>query len=869
MAEHGGGRIAALRPTGDPVAIVFGAAVDDVFIGEDYIERRIDELLWERLHAEGFRRIVLSTNRSPVYFRDAESRRLARPADSPPPARSGGMRHFRNAGPMGATVVATRPAAAQAQGGGGQGGATAAAQDRITAALNEGAARRPMAMSDPHVVMLLDHLMRQDDCPTAVVFTQAEESLSYQQAQRSLASVMADWFNRPSGNLCVLVFRQYTLGAVRDYVAGLGRFPRLESFIAQDMRAEGRGSVRVPPPDEAEMERLIQVMRCRQGFRLADWREAAALARAMTSRPDELAHHWQFRLKMLQAGEELSLETLRQRRWIEGTGPEAASAWERLLALRGLDEVKAHMEQMRWVVRAGRRLREEGRASGPRGSSNHLVFVGNPGTGKTTVARLVGEIYRDLGVLRRGHVVAADAEKLVAGYVGQTATRTNEAIDQALDGVLFIDEAYRLRGDNASGGADFGQEAIDTLLSRMEDDRDRLVVIVAGYPEKMDAFLDSNPGLRSRFPAPNQIVFSDYDAGTLFSILLDMLSEMGMRLTTATEEELRQVTVGLHEHRRPGFGNARAMRDLAQEIYSAWAMRIQADTSRPVEPGDIPARYREKAVPPLAELLGEFDSLVGLAPVKEVISDLVYRLQLRQRRGAGGVAAPHMLFLGPPGTGKTTVARLVGKILLAVGVLRSGHVVEVSRADLVGRYIGETAIKTRAAIERAAEGVLFIDEAYSLTRDQTDGRDFGQEAMDTLVQEMENRRGKLVVIAAGYPDQMERFLASNPGLPSRFTARVPFPDYSDADLGEILRRLCEREGFRLPPGVLDRAVAWFAVERRRQPGSFGNARAARGLFEIMEANLARRIGAESDDMAALTTFSGEDVPDVRTGTRPS
>ena len=166
------------------------------------------------------------------------------------------------------------------------------------------------------------------------------------------------------------------------------------------------------------------------------------------------------------------------------------------------------------------------------------------------------------------------AEKLVAGYVGQTATRTNEAIDQALDGVLFIDEAYRLRGDNASGGADFGQEAIDTLLSRMEDDRDRLVVIVAGYPEKMDAFLDSNPGLRSRFPAPNQIVFSDYDAGTLFSILLDMLSEMGMRLTTATEEELRQVTVGLHEHRRPGFGNARAMRDLAHEIYSAWAMRI-------------------------------------------------------------------------------------------------------------------------------------------------------------------------------------------------------------------------------------------------------------------------------------------------------
>lgn len=860
MAEYGGGRIAGLRLTGDPVVIVYGVAVDDVFIGEDYIERRIDELLWERLRAEGFRRIVLSTNRNPVHFRDAESRHLARPGASPSSARPGRMRHFRDVGPMGATVLPTRPAVVQAREDAGPGAAAAGVQDRITAALHEGAARRPMAMSDPHVVMMLDHLMRQADCPTAVVFTQAEESLSYQQAQRSLASMMADWFGRPSGNLCVLVFRQYTLAAVREYVAALGRFPRLEAFIAQAMRGEGRGSVRVPPPDEAEMERLLQVMRCRQGFCLDDWRQVRALARAMTSGPDELAHHWQFRLKTLSAGEPLSLDTLRQRRWIEGAGPEAVSAWDRLIALRGLDDVKAHMERMRWVVQAERRLRAEGRTTGPSVSSHHLVFVGNPGTGKTTVARLVGEIYRDLGVLRRGHVITADAEKLVAGYVGQTAIRTSEAIDQALDGVLFIDEAYRLRGENTSGGADFGQEAIDTLLTRMEDDRDRLVVIVAGYPEKMDAFLDSNPGLRSRFPVPNQVVFPDYDAGTLLSILLDMLSGTGMRWDPQVEEELRRVTAGISEHRGPGFGNARAMRDLAQEIYSAWAMRTQADTSRPVEPGDVPARYRVQAVPPLAELLAEFDALVGLAPVKEVISDLAYRLQLRQRRGADGVAAPHMLFLGPPGTGKTTVARLLGKILLALGVLRSGHVVEVSRADLVGRYIGETAIKTRAAIERAAEGVLFIDEAYSLTRDQTDGRDFGHEAMDTLVQEMENRRGKLVVVAAGYPDQMGRFLASNPGLPSRFTAHVPFPDYSDADLGEILRRLCEREGFRLPPDVLDRAVQWFAVARRRQPGSFGNARAARGLLELMEANLARRVGGESDDMDQLTVFRPADVP---------
>jgi SpoVK/Ycf46/Vps4 family AAA+-type ATPase len=862
VSEHGRGRIAGLQLTGDPVFIVYGSAVDDVFIGEDYIERRIDELLWELLRAEGFRRIVLSTNRSPLYFRDAESYRLTRPRDAPQSTRSGGMRHFREAGPMGAAVLRTRPAVVQAGGDSRPGGAPAGAQDRITTALQQGAARRPLAMSDPHVVMMLDHLLRQVDCPTAVVFTQTEESLSYQQAQRSMATMMIELFKRPSGNLCVFVFRQSTLSAVRDFVRDLRQFPRLESFVAQAIRNDGRGSIRVPPPDQPEMERLLQVMCCRQGLRLADWRQAGTLARAMTSGPDELAHHWQFRLKMLTAGESLSLDTFRERRWIEGAGQETVSAWERLTALRGLDNVKAHVDRMRWVVQAEHRLRAEGRITGPSGSSHHLVFVGNPGTGKTAVARLVGEIYRDLGVLRRGHVVTADADKLVAGYVGQTAGRTNEAIDQALDGVLFIDEAYRLRGESTSGGADFGQEAIDSLLSRMEDDRDRLVVIVAGYPEKMDAFLDSNPGLRSRFPVSNQIIFPDYDAETLFFILLDMLSAMGMRWDAPVEEELRQVTAGIYEHRGPGFGNARAMRDLAQEIYSAWAMRTRADTSSPMEAKDVPARYRVRAVPSLAEVLVEFDSLVGLGPVKEVISDLAYRLQLRQRRGVAGVVAPHMLFLGPPGTGKTTVARLLGKILLALGVLRSGHVVEVSRADLVGRYIGETAIKTRAAIERAAEGVLFIDEAYSLTRDQTDGRDFGHEAMDTLVQEMENRRGKLVVVAAGYPDQMEKFLASNPGLPSRFTARVPFPDFSDADLGEILRRLCDREGFGLPPDVLDRAVRYLAFQRRRQPSSFGNARAARGLFEIMEANLARRVSGESDDMAALTTFSPEDVPDT-------
>ena len=253
---------------------------------------------------------------------------------------------------------------------------------------------------------------------------------------------------------------------------------------------------------------------------------------------------------------------------------------------------------------------------------------------------------------------------------------------------------------------------------------------------------------------------------------------------------------------------------------------------------------------------------MGLDGVKEVIAGLAYRIQHRQRRRSdANVVAPHLLFLGPPGTGKTTVARLTGEIFRSLGVLRGGQVVEVSRAELVGRYLGETAIKTSAVIEKAREGVLFIDEAYSLIREESDGRDFGREAVDTLVQAMENLRGKLVVIAAGYPDEMERFVRANPGLPARFTERVVFGGYSDRDLTEILRRTGARQGFELSPEVLDRAGRWFAARRRREPRTFGNAREARLLLERMETSLARRVSGEPDNAPGLVTFRPEDVPD--------
>jgi SpoVK/Ycf46/Vps4 family AAA+-type ATPase len=856
--------------------IIYGST-DEVFIGQDYIERWLEAELWERLRAEGFRRVAYSSSHDGLYFLDAESRRLTRPgapSQAGGPAQDSAPRKMgpRFRGPMGDTVLTGQPAElARASDPGrasgpaqvpkglapGDSSQTSAAPADATG----GTRRRPRTMADPFQVSNIDYLMRQTEHATAVIFPQAEESLRYLEADRPLAAAIVDWFHRPSGNLCVLVFRHHNLNEIQDLIRSLGRFDRLQTFVAEAMRGEGHGAVRVPPPDQAELERLIQLMRCRRGFSVADWRQVGAMARAMSVAPGRLARYWFFELGRLEPGDSLSLATFRERKWLTNGSEEDRSAEERLAALRGLDSVKEHITRLRWAMKAERRLQAEGRSGRAAASSHHLVFTGNPGTGKTTVAELVGEIYREMGVLRRGHVVRAEARDLIAGYIGQTATQASETIDRALDGVLFIDEAYRLHTENASGGgADFGQEAIDTLLSRMEDDRDRLVVVVAGYPDKMDAFLDSNPGLRSRFPVANRIEFPDYDPDDLLAILLDQLTDRGLRWDSAMEEELRQVTKGMYEHRGRGFGNAREMRDLAQEIAGAWAARTRANTTRPIEPSDVPGRHRVQPVPSLDMLLREFDTMVGLASVKQVITDLASRLRHRQRIGSGVVVAPHMLFLGPPGTGKTTVARLTGKILRSLGVLRSGHVVEVSRADLVGGFIGQTAPKTEAAIERAREGVLFIDEAYSLARGEPGGRDFGQEAIDALVQAMENLRGKLVVIAAGYPGPMEQFLLSNPGLPSRFTERVDFPDYSESELAEILCLVCADAGYELPADALERAVRWFAVQRRQRPDSFGNARAARVLFEIMEASLARRVMGEPDGAPGLTIFRPEDVP---------
>jgi SpoVK/Ycf46/Vps4 family AAA+-type ATPase len=542
-----------------------------------------------------------------------------------------------------------------------------------------------------------------------------------------------------------------------------------------------------------------------------------------------------------------------------------------LEALIGLAGVKREVATLVCLHQMAERRSLAGLPAPP--LSRHLVFTGSPGTGKTTVARLYGRILAELGVLPTGQLIEVGRPDLVASIVGGTAMKTQERFNEALGGVLFIDEAYTLAATGGGGGPDFGREAVDTLVALMENHRDEVVVIVAGYTHEMRSFLATNPGLASRFS--RTIEFADYTPGELVLILEGLCQSHDYRLEFETRIALG--TFFEHLPRDAAFGNGRSARKVFEEMLGRQAYRLAEDPNlntvamTRLLPEDIPGLPQGSIgagagagdSDQVDALLNELRLMVGLTDVKKEVSNMVDLIASARQREAAGLPAPnvsrHLIFAGPPGTGKTTVARLYGSILAALGVLQRGQVVEVGRQDLVASYVGQTAKRTQEAFDRARGGVLFIDEAYALSS-QTGGggADFGREAIETLVKLMEDHRDEVVVIAAGYENDMERFLVANQGLSSRFSHRIRFANYSTDELVTIVNQHATTAGYECIGPTISALRAHFAGTPRGP--TFGNGRYARQVLDEAVTRHAKRMRTKkSPTVQDLTLLLPDDI----------
>ena len=472
----------------------------------------------------------------------------------------------------------------------------------------------------------------------------------------------------------------------------------------------------------------------------------------------------------------------------------------------------------------------------------HMCFLGNPGSGKTEVARYIAGILYENKILPTNKVIEVDRSGLVSQYFGATAEKTSRVISRAMGGVLFIDEAYAL-GNNADVGTDYGKEAIDTLVKAMEDYRGKFCVILAGYKNEMLQMLSTNPGFKSRIQF--MLDFPNYSRDELKSITELMLKNRHYTIGDTALSRILDITD--IKRKDPNFANAREIRNILDQVIMCQNLRRAGSDDTELGIVDVNKYIQDAKINLPTSGTGtankiltgeeELDQLIGLAAIKRMIKKI--KAYAKRNQGQEGFNL-HMCFYGNPGTGKTEVARILSRILYDAGVLPEAKLVETDSHGLLGKFVGETAPKTQAKINDAMNGVLFIDEAYGLVSTNTASggvTSYGEEAIAVLLKEMEDRRGQFCVILAGYKDEMKTMLSANPGLESRIQFTLDFPDYTREELGEIAVAFLKKKKYEIDEPALNRLLN--VTENYRNRPNFANARTVRNILDqvIMNQNL--------------------------------
>ncbi|MDK6292289.1 MULTISPECIES: AAA family ATPase [Aerococcus] len=530
------------------------------------------------------------------------------------------------------------------------------------------------------------------------------------------------------------------------------------------------------------------------------------------------------------------------------------NSMEKLNNLVGLTKVKEEIHKMIRMVEFNKHRIAKGLK--PQKVVLHSVFMGNPGTGKTTLARILGEVLFDYGIFKGDELKFIEVKEadLISGYVGQTAIQTQNILDQAKGGILFIDEAYTLNKKDAN--VNFGQEAINTLLTFMEDNREDTMIIFAGYTKEMEQFLKTNPGLKSR--VPNTFLFEDYTA--------DEIIAMGEKQLKANDYILEDSdyykrNVSRVYNASLDRSNGRWIRNFNEKLYKALADRcykneqfedLNTITNQDID--EVLGKHVGYEVKTGKDAFDSLNELIGLSKVKQQISDFVHLAELNRRREEenGGEAkfTLHSLFLGNPGTGKTTVARILGEIFYQKGIIAQKKFIEVSRSDLVAGYVGQTALKTREVLESALGGVLFIDEAYSLANSNDN---FGQEAINEILKFMEDHRQDIIIVLAGYTKEMNAFLSTNSGLTSRIPNVFDFEDYSEDEIVEIGHLGLSKQSYKFNESLYGEVI------KKAYAGSndHSNGRWIRNVNERLIKHLSSRVA--NDPHADINQITDEDI----------
>ncbi|MGN0366114.1 MAG: AAA family ATPase [Suilimivivens sp.] len=536
----------------------------------------------------------------------------------------------------------------------------------------------------------------------------------------------------------------------------------------------------------------------------------------------------------------------------------------KLNSMIGLSSVKEEVEQKIIFYQERENARREGIVDEEPITLNTLL-LGPPGTGKTTVARLLGKIYGQIGILPRGDIfVEVTRDGLVAGYSGQTALKVDELIKKAMGGVLFIDEAYNLvTGDHD----EFGREAFNTLLTRAENYRDRLMIIMAGYEEPMRQLLAANEGMKRRFP--NELYFENYTEEELNQIFRSMLHARNYSLHMDAQKSVARLIKS--RMGRSDFGNAGDIRNMIDGMIQKLSVRVHHDktdnigvrrTICRIDVENYVGKTSEEEKT-LEDYLEELDNLIGLEGVKKHIHEEIKASRIAQERArrAGVQYSPgslHMLLTGNAGTGKTTVARLIGKIYGKAGLIKSEDVfVEIRRESLVAGYMGQTGIKVAHEVDKAKGGILFIDEAYNLVNGSHD--EFGREALNTLLAPIENNRDDLMVIMAGYEHEMNQLLDNNQGLRSRMNTVLNLEDYSKEQMREIFYQKAKEGGYQVEENLESFVEDFLMREKQKAKADFGNARGVRNCYEKVIKRMNARICAMEADV--LTDADLQKIPD--------